>query len=105
MSSSQTNINCFGESTGAIDLGVTGGTAPYSFLWGSGQTTEDISSLAAGTYTVTVSDSKNCTATDTITISQPAAVLALSSSQTNINCFGESTGAIDLSVTGGIARY
>ncbi|HEY1062014.1 MAG TPA: SprB repeat-containing protein, partial [Daejeonella sp.] len=105
LSSTQANINCFGESTGAINLTVSGGTAPYSYSWSSGQSTEDISSLTAGSYTVTVTDSKGCTATETITITQPLAVLAIASTQTNVNCFGESTGAINLTVSGGTAPY
>ncbi|HEY1062941.1 MAG TPA: gliding motility-associated C-terminal domain-containing protein, partial [Daejeonella sp.] len=105
LTTTQTNINCFGESTGAINLTVSGGTAPYSYSWSSGQTTEDIGSLTAGSYTVTVTDSKGCTATETILITQPAAVLSLTAAQTNINCFGESTGAINLTVTGGTAPY
>ncbi|MDP2415359.1 gliding motility-associated C-terminal domain-containing protein, partial [Daejeonella sp.] len=105
ISSTQANINCFGESTGAINLTVSGGTAPYSYTWSSGQTAKDLNALAAGSYTVTVTDSKGCTATETIQITQPAAILAISSTQTNINCFGESTGAINLTVLGGTAPY
>jgi hypothetical protein len=101
-----TDVWCFGASTGMIDLGVSGGTAPYSYAWSNLETTEDISGLAAGTYTVTVTDANGCTATASATVSEPAsAIAAVINSTTNVSCFGESSGMIDLSVSGGTAPY
>ncbi|MEJ7778401.1 MAG: SprB repeat-containing protein, partial [Daejeonella sp.] len=105
LSSTQTNVTCFGASTGAINLSPAGGTAPYTFSWTGGASTEDVSDLASGSYTVTVTDANSCTATSTITITQPSAPLSLSSTQTNVTCFGASTGAINLSPIGGTAPY
>ena len=45
---------------GSIDISVNGGTLPYTYLWSEGSTTEDISSLSAGTYSVVVTDSAGC---------------------------------------------
>ena len=56
LSFSTTNATCNGINNGSIDLTVTGGTPQYSFLWSNGATTEDIDSLFAGTYFVTVTD-------------------------------------------------
>ena len=64
-----------------------------------------MSSLPAGTYSVTVTDANGCTGTTTVTITQPAAPLTLSFTQTDVLCFGGSTGAIDLSVSGGTAPF
>ena len=53
------NNNCVGCSNGSINVTVQGGTAPYSFSWSNGATTEDISSLPKGIYTVTIKDKNN----------------------------------------------
>jgi len=101
----QVNVLCFGNATGSIDLSVSGGTTPYSYLWSTGAVIQDIANLVAGTYTVTVTDSKGCTATLSRTITQPAAPLSSSMVETNIDCFGNSTGAVNLSVNGGTLPY
>src|SRR6185295_12937804 len=45
---------------GGIYVSVAGGTLPYSFVWSNSQTTEDLTNLAAGIYTLTVTDADNC---------------------------------------------
>jgi hypothetical protein len=66
LSDTHVDINCFGQSTGSIDLSVSGGTPGYFYSWTNTATTEDIASLASGTYTVTVNDLNNCTKTRTV---------------------------------------
>ncbi len=101
----RTNVLCRGESTGAITLAVSGGTSPYSYLWNDGVTTQNRSGLAAGTYSVTVTDSRGCTATVTNqNITQPAAVLAATFTTVAPNC-GVTNGSITANVTGGTAPY
>lgn len=53
---SVTHVSCFGGDNGAINLTLTGGTAPLSFLWSTGTGNEDIDNLTIGTYSVTVTD-------------------------------------------------
>jgi hypothetical protein len=64
-----------------------------------------LSNLAAGTYSVTVTDANGCSTTASVVITQPAAALAASISGTNVLCFGNATGAANLSVTGGTTAY
>ncbi|ULQ58040.1 SprB repeat-containing protein [Flavihumibacter rivuli] len=101
----QTDVNCYGESTGAIDVTVTGGTAPYTYKWSNGSEDADLSNLAAGNYTLEVTDAKGCKIGLNVTIIQPEAALDIQFKQTDVNCYGESTGAIDVTVTGGTAPY
>ena len=98
------DADCFGAPTGSILGNVLGGTAPYSYLWSNGETTDDVANLIAGIYTITVTDDNNCVSSLSDTIGEPEGVL-LSHNQVDVLCFGESTGSIDLSVSGGIAPY
>jgi exopolysaccharide biosynthesis protein len=99
------NANCNGTSTGSIDLTVTGGTAPFTYVWSNGATTQDLTNIPAGTYNVTVTDADGCTQTlNGIVITEPAAIV-LTETHVNANCNGTSTGSIDLTVTGGTAPF
>ena len=104
ISSSTTNVACNGGNTGIITLTVGGGTAPYTYDWGSGITAQNRTSLVAGTYTVTVTDNAGCSATASATISG-ATNLALTTSITNVTCFGMSNGAVLATATGGTLPY
>jgi hypothetical protein len=96
---------CYGDTTGSIDIGIASGHAPFSYLWTNNKTTEDISNLAGGQYIVSVTDSKGCNIQDTSIVTQPSSPLTLSNTKVNVNCFGNSTGSIDLSVSGGTSGY
>ncbi len=100
------NVLCNGGSTGSIDLTVTGGSGSYTYLWSNSATTQDISGLSEGTYTVVITESNSCTVTGTtsFTITQNDLVVA-SGTQMNVLCNGGSTGSIDLSVVGGSGSY
>ncbi|NCC86953.1 MAG: T9SS type B sorting domain-containing protein [Clostridia bacterium] len=99
------NINCHGESTGSLELSVEGGTQPYSIIWSNTETTPNLSSLSAGTYTVTIIDNHSCETYNTATITEPTQALGSDYQTTNILCFGDSNGAIDLTVWGGTPPY
>ena len=102
---STTNVLCYGATTGSINITVSGGTGAYTYNWGGGVTTEDRTGLAAGTYTVTVTDANLCQATNTTAISQPVAALAASGSATAASCYGGDNGAINIAVSGGTTPY
>ncbi len=100
-----TNPSIMGGSDGSINLTVTGGTAPYTFLWSNGETTEDISGLTAGCYTVTITDANGCTATSETCLTDPP-LFAISATSTNDPCTLGNNGMIDSEVvTGGIPPY
>ncbi len=99
-----TNITCFGANNGSVDLTVTGGTSPYSFLWSNSSTSEDISSLGPNTYNITVTDNNACTISDLTFFSEPA-LLAATSIADDVNCLGGTDGSIDLTIHGGTTPY
>ncbi|GAB5416790.1 MAG: hypothetical protein Crog4KO_22790 [Crocinitomicaceae bacterium] len=90
---------------GSIDIDVAGGTTPYSYSWSSGQTTEDISGLSAGTYTLTVTDASGCSDDITVTIANDPGTLAISGFSVTDEACGNGQGAIDITVAGGTPGY
>ncbi len=95
-----TNTSC-GLLNGSITVFAYAGTAPYSLLWNTGQTTSTISGLASGTFTVTVTDANLCTRIRTATVTATSNPVAVIDSVRNVKCFGVATGAIYITVTGG----
>ena len=69
-----TNASCYGMCDGSITLTPSGGTPAYTYFWSpSGNTTQNITTLCTGTYTITVTDASGCTAVDSFAISEPVA--------------------------------
>ena len=98
------NVLCHGASTGSIDLELTGGTGAYTYNLGGGITSQDRSGLAAGTYTLEVTDANFCTKKLSATITEPSTI-APTETHLNVRCHGASTGSIDPEVTGGTGAY
>jgi hypothetical protein len=106
LTNSSVSAGC-AQSNGSINLNVSGGTSPYTFLWSNGRTTEDITNLSSGSYTVTVSDFNNCTSTSSLSVSSiPCGCpnIALSPVAVSASC-NSNNGSITLGVTGGQSPY
>ncbi len=103
---SKTDVDCFGGNDGTATASVSGGTAPYTYSWNTNpvQTTATATNLLAGTYTVIVTDANNCTATGSVTIIAPPALI-ITLSKTDVDCFGGNDGTATASVSGGTAPY
>jgi hypothetical protein len=103
----QTNVNCFGGSTGSVTIGTTGsapsGTLQYS-LGGAFHTTPTFTGLAAGTYTITVKDDI-CQVTLPLTITQPTDLVITPSIDNQISCNGLTNGKITVTASGGSGAY
>jgi hypothetical protein len=95
---------CFGDDNGSATVVVTGGTAPFTYLWSDGQTSTTATGLSAGNYSVTVTDVNNCSTVANITIDQPDA-LSGTISKTDTSCYTETDGTATINVTGGTAPY
>ncbi|MBV6440156.1 MAG: hypothetical protein EPGJADBJ_01819 [Saprospiraceae bacterium] len=99
------DAKCFGEASGSATAGAVGGTAPYTYFWAAGgQTDSTAQNLAAGIYSVTVTDAYGCPASTTVTIGQPSA-LQLDLFATGVQCFGESNGSVKAVPAGGTPPY
>jgi gliding motility-associated-like protein len=106
--STQTNVACFGTSTGSVTVTGSDGLAPYEYKLdaGSYQSSGTFGALAAGTYSVTIRDATLNTFNVSLTITQPSSALGGSiSSQINVLCFGNNSGSVTVSGTGGTPPY
>jgi gliding motility-associated-like protein len=100
------HVLCAGGNTGAITVAAQGGTLPYQYSWvGSSSTVASATNLIAGIYTAQVADGNSCTASISITITQPLALVANIDSLSNLTCFANNSGSIQLSVQGGVYPY
>ncbi|MEL6846533.1 MAG: SprB repeat-containing protein, partial [Bacteroidota bacterium] len=98
------DLLCNGSPTGSIDLSVSGGTQGYTFSWSNGVTTEDLSNIPAGTYSVQIADANNCVDSISQTISEPSPIVVGITPSPTL-CFGEANGSINLNVSGGTPAY
>lgn len=106
--SSTSNVNCYGDATGSATVTAAFGTPGYTYTWNTTpvQTNATATGLAAGTYTCVITDALGCTASASVTITQPLAPISLSViSTTAVGCFGEATGSATISSTGGTPTY
>ena len=99
-----TNLACNGVPTGVINITPSGGTGAYTYLWSNAATTQDISSVSAGTFSVTITDVLNCSVVKTYNVTQPLA-LSIASVVTNVSCHSANNGSINITVSGGVSSY
>jgi gliding motility-associated-like protein len=101
-----TDVNCTGGNDGTATATVTGGTAPYTYTWSSGDTPNDPTTggLTAGNYTLIVRDKNDCEVTADVDISEPLNGLQLTITSER-GCFGENTNKASVAVVGGTAPY
>ena len=100
-----TNVSCFGGSNGQIALTTTGGNPGYGYTWSpSGGSSATANGLISGTYTCSITDTKGCTGSATVTITQPT-VLAVWDTTYATSCFGGNNGSVSVTPSGGTPGY
>ncbi|MCS6904558.1 MAG: SBBP repeat-containing protein [Bacteroidia bacterium] len=102
-------VSCAGQSDGAIYISVSGGTAPYSYLWRKAprfiDTTEDITQLGSGEYILVITDSKGCQLTRSFSVPENSALVVSLENITAVTCAGNNSGKLNITVRGGAAPY
>ena len=104
------DISCNGNFDGAVQLNISGSVSPYNILWNTGDNINTVSSIGAGIYSVSVTDDNGCQGESSLILSEPALLTSTIESVFDYNgydisCFGESDGAINLDVIGGVQPY
>lgn len=104
MSSTPVSINF--TSDGTASANVSGGVAPYSYLWNNGGTTQTITNLAYGIYTVIVTDGNGCQQTGSVVVNEPRCDgFFLTTSSTFASCFGAENGSATVAINNGQAPF
>lgn len=103
----QTNVSCNGGNNGSVTITAGNSTPPYTFSLNGGAFggSGTFGGLIQGSYTVTVKDGNGCVLIVPVTITQPDALTATITSQTNVSCFGGGNGTVSITATGGIPGY
>jgi hypothetical protein len=99
------NAVCAGGSTGAVYITATSGVAPYIYTWSNSTTNEDLTNVAANTYTVTVNDGNGCSTTASATVADGYALNAVVDSTHDVSCNGGANGEVFTTPTNGAAPY
>ncbi|MCB9198628.1 MAG: gliding motility-associated C-terminal domain-containing protein [Flavobacteriales bacterium] len=103
-----TGVNCYGDANGTIDITVTGNPT-FDFSWSGpnaySSILEDLSMIEAGTYSVGVTDINGCITNEIFDVTGPAAPLAVVMDSTDLACFDDLSGAVNITVTGGTSPY
>ncbi len=100
-----TPVSCFGGNNGALSLNVSGGVAPYTYLWTDQSTEAQINNLSTGTLSVLVTDLNGCNGQMDFTITSPTSPLVVNATIIHASSLSALDGALDLTTTGGTAPY
>jgi len=99
-------VDCINPQSGAINLGISGGTPPYTIKWSNGQTSEDLTGITSGQYAVAITDASGCTINKAFEIKRPPALLITAFQSTNVQCEPRVIEEkIKITISGGIAPY
>ena len=102
-----TDVLCNGDCSGSATVDVTGGVAPYTFIWDDpgAQATQTAVGLCAGIYNVTATDNNGNTATAAVTITEPTTPVTVAITSQDANCIGGADGSMSAVANGGIGSF
>lgn len=95
---------CYNTADGRVNVMVTGGVSPYSYAWNNASSSQSLTNVAAGTYSLTITDYAGCSTSRNVTIDAPDAI-SMEVATTDVKCFGDRNGRIEVSANGGTEPY
>ncbi|HRS39894.1 MAG TPA: SprB repeat-containing protein, partial [Bacteroidia bacterium] len=103
---STTNVSCNGGQNGTASTNVSGGTAPYQYVWSPiGTTTANVTGLAAGSYSVSITDARGCQTVTAAIIQEPPLLQTTVLAPVDVSCYGGNDGSATIVATGGTTPY
>lgn len=99
------NASCAGSASGSVSLNISNGAAPFTYQWSNGASTSSLSNVAAGSYTVTLTDGNACSSTAVATVTEPLPFSQVAFNTVNPVCAGEASGMAAANVSGGTQPY
>jgi gliding motility-associated-like protein len=110
LTSVATPAACYDGNSGSISVYTTGGTPPYTYIWSNGYIGMNLSGVAAGQYSISVTDSVGCTTNATYTVTQPTPVQVNLTAMVyptgfNVSTYNGSDGTVKTEASGGTAPY
>jgi|GEM_PF-2521997 len=100
-----TDVPCFGDTSGEINITISSGTPVFEFDWSNGAVTEDIPNLPTGNYTLLITDSNGCTWDSTMAVQQPPVLVLTQVSEQVVTCAGGADGGLCVEASGGVGGY
>jgi hypothetical protein len=102
---SPVNLSCFESANGQATVSLSNGVLPFTYLWSNNETTQSITNLSVGTYTVVATDGAGCSVSQSTTITQPALLEVAVINIQNVLCPDDTDGAAEVTVNGGTPPY
>ncbi len=105
LSITKTDPVCSGDDNGQASVSASGGSPGYTFVWSNGETTDAISNLSEGFFSVTATDQNSCTGTANVLLESPNKMTITFTDISQISCFGDRNAAVTVDVSGGTQPY
>lgn len=96
---------CFGQANGAARVQASGGEPPYAFRWSNGATGPALENIAAGNYSLSITDAAGCEVVEEVAVGQPDEPLWAALNPANVSCYGKTDGRIEVETFGGTPTY
>jgi gliding motility-associated-like protein len=98
------SVTCNGGTSGSIRTTILGGTKPYLYNWSNNSTTQDVTNVVKGQYTLTLTDAHGCKINQSVAVGEPKSI-ELTATKENVSCFGANDGKISVIAVGGRPSY